>query len=136
MKILNEQPPMLNEILGAGMLPNETTIFTYGDTIYNPGGHELSDHLIEHEETHCDQQGNDPKKWWERYLIDPYFRIEQESEAYANQFAYICAKVKDRNQRAKICLDLARVLSGPLYGNIISQQNAYNTIKVKSKVKP
>jgi len=138
MKIINENPPekLLNAIINNGMRPHANVIFTYGDTIYNPGGQDIPDHLIEHEGTHYKQQGNDPDAWWGRYLTDQYFRIEQESEAYARQFAYICATVKDRNQRHRICLDLAGILAGPLYGNVIGQMNAYQKIKSLSKVKP
>ena len=100
MKIKVENPPMLESILAAGMIPNlQTTIFTYGDTIYNPGDNELPDHLIEHEDTHSKQQGDDPDAWWLRYVNDPYFRLQQEIEAYVNQYKFICKQVTDRNKR-------------------------------------
>lgn len=118
------------------MHPHEGVIYTYGDVIYNPSNISIPEHLIVHESTHCEQQGNDPDAWWGRYLIDSYFRIEQETEAYARQFAFICRKVKDRNQRHRICLDLARILAGPIYGNVIGQMSAYQKIKSLSKVKP
>lgn len=138
MKIINENPPekLLNAIVENGMHPHPGVIFTYGDIIYNPNGADIPDHLITHEKTHCDQQGNDPDAWWGRYLTDQYFRVEQESEAYARQFAHICVKVKDRNHRYRILIDLASILSGPIYGNIIGQQNAMQMIKSKSNVKP
>ena len=138
MKIIHENPPdkLLNAIINNGMHPHSLVIYTYGDTIYNPSGTDIPDHLLIHEETHCEQQGNDPKGWWIRYLIDQYFRIEQETEAYTRQFAYICTTVKDRNQRHRICLDLAKILAGPIYGNVIGQMNVYQKIKSLSKVKP
>lgn len=135
MKILNEKPPIYDAIIQNGMQPHAGVIYTYKDTIYNPSGADIPDHLIVHEETHSRQQGDNPDNWWGRYLTDQYFRIEQESEAYARQFAFICNKVKDRNQRNRILLDLALVLSGPIYGNVISQQNAMKIIKSKSNVK-
>ena len=118
------------------MHPHGGVIYTYGDTIYNPSGVDLPDHLIAHEETHSTQQGADPDAWWDRYLQDPYFCIEQETAAYARQYAYICATVRDRNQRNRILLDLSRILAGPVYGNVIGTTDAYKKIKSLSKVKP
>ena len=135
MKIVNERPPIYDSIISAGMNPSPTVIYTYGDTIYNPGGGDLADHTIEHEETHCDQQGSDPDGWWSRYLVDAYFRTEQEAEAYGRQYAYICATVTDRNRRHKVLFDLARILSGPIYGSVIGHTAAMKMIKEKSGIK-
>ena len=92
MQIKHELPPIWNKVIEAGMKPQkESTIFTYGNIIYVPNKDlELPDHLIIHEETHCKQQGSTPDAWWERYITDPYFRIDQEIEAYANQYRFIC----------------------------------------------
>lgn len=138
MKILEENPPnnLRETIASFGMLPHNGVIYTYGDTIYNPSGIDLPDHLITHEETHCGQQGTDPDAWWDRYLQDQYFRIEQETAAYARQFAKICTRVRDRNQRNRILLDLSRILAGPVYGNVISKDAAFRAIKTQSGVKP
>lgn len=133
MKIIKELPPIYEDILAAGMLPTHGAIYAYGDTIYNPSGGFISDHTIAHEETHCRQQGDDPNAWWGRYLDDQYFRINQEAEAYAYQFKFLCQTVKDRNQRDRILQDMARVLSSPTYGSVIGHMNAYITIKNKVK---
>lgn len=148
MKIVIDKPPIYDAIVANGMHPHARTIFTYGDTIYNPGNVDIVDHLIEHEQTHYDQQmrplapqdrttshmADAADAWWGRYLIDPYFRIEQEVEAYANQYAYICATVRDRNRRHKILWDLATSLSGPMYGSVISHFDAMHMIKTKAKI--
>ena len=170
MKIVNDNPPhgLRETIASFGMQPHSGVIYTYGDTIYNPSGIDLPDHLIAHEETHSNQQSVYPvhespehldqkelakipprerisghatlekriDAWWDRYLQDQYFRIEQETAAYARQYAYICATVRDRERRHKILLDLAKVLAGPVYGNVISTMDAYKKIKNLSKVKP
>lgn len=129
MQIIKDYPPIYQAIIDAGMNPHEGVIYTYGDAIYNPNGIELPDHLIKHEETHSRQQRSDVDAWWGRYLIDPYFRIDQEVEAYAVQYKFICQTMKDRNQRARVLTDFARTLSGPLYGNIIGHQAAFKMIK-------
>lgn len=133
MKIENSFPPIWDKIIAAGMNPDPANVVvTYGDTIYNPSGQALPTHLIEHEETHRDQQGNDPDGWWGRYLVDPYFRTEQEAEAYGNQYVFICDKVKDRNHRARILNELASKLSGPTYGKVLSHVAALALIKKKA----
>ena len=137
MKIVNEKPPMLERIFGAGMKPDTgRVVFTYGDTIYNPSGKDVPSYLIAHESVHAIQQGDDPEGWWERYLHDAYFRLEQEAEAYAAQFAFICDSVKDRNRRNLVLIDIASSLSGPTYGSMIGHTAASRMIKERSKVKP
>lgn len=133
MQIKNEKPPILDKILAAGMHPNlESTIFTYGDTIYNPSGRPIPDYLLAHEATHFKQQ-IDPAAWWDQYLKDKEFRFDQEAEAYANQYKFMCKKVKDRNMRFRILYELAGALSGPTYGNMTTQSEALNIIKQKAK---
>jgi len=118
------------------MNPNpETVIFTYGNTIYVPSGRPLPDHLVEHEQQHIFQQaeyqgGKDA--WWDRYLEDQLFRITVETKAYGRQYAFICAKVKDRNMRFQFLNKLATDLSGPMYGNVIGHVAAMNMIRDKS----
>lgn len=130
MKIKNENPPILDKLRDAGIDPDiSRVIFTYGDTIYNPGNIQIPDYLIEHEKVHSIQQGDDPEKWWERYIYDPTFRINQEAEAYGKQCNFIFKKVKDRNKRNAILMDTARILSSPTYGSVIEQMDAFVLIK-------
>lgn len=131
MQILNERPPIYDAILANGMHPHDGVIYAYGDIIYNPSGIAISQDLIEHEQTHSKQQGNDPDAWWGRYLIDPYFRIEQEAEAYAIQYKFLCTAIKDRNQRFRILMSIASILSGPLYGSVIKRDAAFRIVKSK-----
>ena len=131
-KIKIEKPPIYEAVCNAFKLNLSDKIFTYGDTIYNPSGQELPDHIIEHEKVHMKQQNYNDKDaalWWGRFLRELAFRIDQEARAYAKQYLFICKSVKDRNQRAKIIVDLASVLSGPLYQNSIGQFEAVKEIK-------
>lgn len=136
MKIEKSLPPksIWERVKNAGMTPNEQTVlFTYGDTLYNPGGQLIPDYLIEHEETHCKQQGDNPDLWWERYLTEPYFRLSQETEAYANQYDFLCRVIKDKNQQFRLLLEISKTLASPLYGNLIDRSIARKMIKEKSK---
>ncbi len=135
MKIVHDQPPIINAIFHAGMNPSESAIYAYGDIIYNPSGKSIDEHYIVHESVHCRQQGDNPDVWWGRYLTDSYFRISQEVEAYAEQYDFICKTVKDRNRRNTTLWHFATVLSSPVYGSVIGTQSAYTMIKSKAKTK-
>lgn len=138
MKIVASKPPedILAMILGNGMRPTSSVVYTVGDTIYVPNGNvNLPDHLIEHERVHFIQQGDDIRGWWGRYVTDPYFRIEQEAEAYGMQYKVICRTVKDRNRRNSILLELAGYLSSPIYGSVIGRNDARKMIMNKANVK-
>lgn len=92
----------------------------------------LTPDLIVHEETHGEQQDMHPdvaKIWWERYLHDPEFRVEQEAEAYGAQYRFICRQKKDRNARTRWLNTLANALSGPMYGNVCSYAEAIEKIR-------
>lgn len=138
MKISLQKPPCYDEAnklfkleeLGMG------TIFTYGDTIYNPFHAYITDDLIRHEEVHMEQQEADPEKakaWWERFIKDPQFRADQECEAYGAQYKFFCQKQKDRNRRARYLWDLAKAVSGPMYGNCITHSEAMKQIRTYSE---
>ena len=137
MKISYSKPPIWDEAnklfkleeLGLG------TVFTYGDTLYNPFGADLSKDLIAHEEQHAKQQSHDEtcaKLWWRRYIDDVDFRIEQELEAYGAQYQCTCRILKDRNKRAKKLWELATIFSGPMYGNVIDHAAAMSRIRTVS----
>ncbi len=131
----------------------EGTFWTYGDTIYSPGGVNIPPDVVAHEEQHSRQQeayqgcvhksSEEPcteecqKKWgkdawWRRYLIDPRFRLEQEAEAYGTQYRFFCENVGDRNKRAIFLHRLAAILAGPLYQVAVSTQQAKALILVLS----
>ena len=135
MKIVFENPPIIDFIKNSGLNPNERTIFAYGDTIYAPSGETPPQDLIVHEETHSRQQGDNPEAWWYRYATEPYFRLDQEVEAYAMQYKFICKKVTDKNQRFRILMQLANVLSSPVYGSMVSTMGAHNMIKNKANIR-
>lgn len=127
MKINHGYPPniaRIRETFGAQHLDN--AVYTYGDTLYVPQGVEVSEHLQAHEIVHTRQQ-SDPVAWWDRYLVDPQFRLEQEVEAYRAQWQFLLANV-GRQQRRDILKHISKHLSGPLYGRIISTDDAKKAI--------
>mgnify|MGYP001617383330 CR=1 FL=1 len=137
MQILNKKPPewIMQGCLNQFRVNVEHTYWTYGDVLYNPGGHSLPDHIIAHEGVHARQQeafdgGKD--RWWEHYLINSQFRLEQEAEAYAAQYWFYCGKVSDRNRRALFRAQLAQQLSGPLYQLAVTASEARRMIELKA----
>jgi hypothetical protein len=127
---------MLEEINKTFPKRPKTVIYAFGDTIYNPGNHPLSQALIAHESVHgrrqlalgphpgSTTQWSGPELWWRRYLEDKQFRFDEEVHAHA---AEVLAQMpKDRNQRTFLmCVTINRLLA-PFYeyGNTITRKDA------------
>ncbi len=132
MKMSFEKPPIWEECNKAFKLTGNE-IFTFGDVLFNPAKLEIPDHLLVHEEVHAFQQQHDEHVaiiWWKRFIADPKFRIEQETEAYQAQYKFICSKVKDKNARFRNLHMLASQLAGDMYGRAISYTDATRRIRV------
>jgi len=134
MNIIKEYPPNYAILKKKFSLKeNDVIVFTYGSTIYNPSGRELDDHIIIHEQVHERQQTEiGIEEWWDKFVKDPQFRLDQELEAYAVQYAY--AKPLLNSKGKKIFLNsIASFLSGSMYGNILTHQEAESKIRHKAK---
>lgn len=128
LEILETWPPNIEKIRSVfGDVP-KNTIFTFGTKIYNPGKGQISEPLRIHELTHVAQQ-KDPYEWWNKYFTDVEFRLDQEIEAYSNEFNCYRSIMKDRNKRNTYLHGIARKLSSDLYGNTISFSEALTKIK-------
>lgn len=128
MKIVKDYPPNIEDIRKKFDLKDKSIVFTYGDTLYNPTGSDIPENLMKHEETHEKQQGKDIKGWWSRYLEDNQFRLEQELEAYRNQYKYV-EENGNRETKRDFLKHIARDLSSHIYGNIINFEQAKQLIK-------
>lgn len=103
-----------------------TIIFAYDNCIYSD--YKLTPDLLIHETVHLKQQNKiGLDKWVFNYLHNPIFRLNQEIEAYIAQIN----SIKDKNQKYKLLLTSAEVLSSDLYGNIISYNNAIKKLQCK-----
>lgn len=133
MYLSNTKPPIWEEAQKAFNFEDDKPIFfSFGNIIYNPNNAHLSADLLRHEETHMEQQMHSPEVamiWWRRYIADPVFRMEQEGEAFGAQYAFICQSVKDPNYRYKNLVALAQAMSAPLYGGVISVNEAIIKIR-------
>lgn len=133
MKIVIGYPPNIETIERTFPdIRNMPVVFCYGDTIYNPRESvAVPVHLQKHEEVHSWQQEEHEggiDGWWNDYLRDPLFRIEQEIPAYARQVAYIHQQSGGRKTEQALQM-YSRALSGPIYGNAISYFSAKQRIK-------
>lgn len=131
MEIEQSLPPNYARICSAfpAVAHERDAIFAYGTTIYNPGGRELPSYKIAHEEVHGAQQLEvGVEWWWERYLEDKDFRLQEEIPAHQADYKAFCKMYKDRNQRNDYLNHLAILLASDLYGNLISQIDAKHRI--------
>lgn len=130
LKIIREKPPNYDAIVAvfpAGAKPG--TFFCYGRAVYIPNGGNLSPSLMAHETVHADRQTaypGGPAAWWERYLVDPQFRFDEELPAHVAE--YRCFDGDTRNQRRFMLRQIAARLSGPLYGRLVTMHQAKRLI--------
>lgn len=134
MKISTDFPP--NYALIATVFVNcevHMPIFCYGDTIFNPFKREIGPDLEVHEAVHSKQQGNNPDAWWGQYLTDETFRLEQETEAYGEQYV-LAIKVGVRGKMLDWVKEkCAQGLSSELYGSLINYGQAESRLKKYAK---
>lgn len=131
MQIVIGYPPNIKKIKKVFPIsPEDRIVFTYGNKIYNPFGGHIDKPLEVHEATHAKQQGKFPSKWWNRYLVDAEFRLGQEVEAYQAQYKEFIKTNKDRNRIFYFVHNIARDLSGHIYGNLLDYTQAVKLIKL------
>lgn len=123
MKILYQWPPNATE----EDKTMDDVATTYEGDIYCPNGPVRED-VIAHEKEHIRQYGDDYNGWLKRCQNDTDFLIEQEVEAYAVQVEYIRKHVGLREADESV-ISFATFLSGPVYKNIISFDEALKKIK-------
>lgn len=104
-------------------------LYTYGDTIYVPDGHDPSPEIRAHESVHYVRQTKQGiTAWWDRYLVDPEYRLAEELPAHHAEYCQFCALHRDANQRVKFLYTIAGRLSGPLYGGLVDHNKARRLI--------
>ncbi len=127
MEIVKDYPPNIHEIAKKFKL-HKGVVFTYGNKLYNPDDGPIDTALLIHEQTHTEQQGDDPESWWKRYISDPKFRINQEVEAYQNQYQRMKRNIKNLVKLEQRLNMIAQDLSGEMYGSVMSFENAKRLI--------
>lgn len=102
---------------------------TYYPYIYFQGV--MSPDLFAHEMKHIEQQERiTPEKWWENFFAFVPWRLEQEIAAYRSQLHFVKNRRGDKKVPIMYQRELAGFLSGPLYGRVISYEEAIHILKV------
>lgn len=127
-KIVRDFPPNFEDISEAFELSGKE-IFAFGNVIYNPTGKPISAVLKAHEQVHFEQQGDKPLAWWDRYITDEKFRLEQELEAHRVEYRMFCQMNKDRNKRNMYLQRIAGRLSSKMYGELLLRAEAVKRIR-------
>lgn len=130
MKQVRAYPPNYVELAAAfpWIKGRQGLLYAWGDRVYNPSGITIPPQLWAHEEVHGQQQGDAQggvEAWWEEYIRDPDSRFHWELEAHRAEFA---AYVGNHASRATYLDTLAARLSGPLYGNLLTLDEARKEI--------
>ncbi len=139
MKVIKAFPPNWIEI--AKVFPVKGVpgiLYAYGDRIYNPSGVKITPWIMAHESIHGEQQkdmssylsyANQVENWWEKYLLDPGFRLAQELPAHRAEWLEYKHVMHVMGDVSNGYLDLiAKRLSSPLYGNLLSYDEAKERI--------
>ena len=129
-QVVVDWPPNIEAI--REVLPvKEGNIFAHGGRIYDPAGRltPADHHLFDHEQVHFEQQtALGVNKWWELFLASPEFRLDQEIEAHVAEWRSFQRHNRDRNDRSRHLMVMARRLAAPMYGGIISVGDAKKAI--------
>lgn len=131
MNIIRAYPPNYRKIAAVFELRRwPGAIFCYGDIIYNPSGNEIIPALIAHETAHAERQKPyvDPELWWDRYLADKRFRLEEEIVAHRVEWLRFCDEGWNRAERRRYLAAIAGRLASPLYGSMITVHRAREII--------
>ena len=127
LEVVKSYPPNIDKIDAVLHVKKQVGIvYAYGGKIYAPdNNNDLGYDIHEHERVHFAQheRHGGSEAWWDRYLSDVQFRLDQEVEAYCAQLAYIDAhfgRQSRRHSRDYICSTLA----SPMYGNLVTKKQA------------
>lgn len=133
--ITKEAPPIWDVMVREfGMRPWSECpdlVVAYGDSIHTH--RPIPPDVVAHERTHLAQQSafpGGPEAFMRRYMNDTAFKLKVEVEAYRAQLAFIAAYGVTGREFVRARTRLARILSGPLYGRMISCRDADKALYV------
>lgn len=130
LEVVRERPPNFDKLVAVfPQCVEPGVIFAYGGKIYAPSETEISRELDAHERVHIERQGDDPDAWWDRYLVDKEFRLEEEVLAHRAEFKQFCRRQVDPVKRRREQIRIAKKLSSALYGNLITSEAAELAIR-------
>lgn len=138
MQVVNDYPPNFDEIDAVFHTRGKPVLYAFGDRIYAPGGQAVSPALMAHEGVHGRRQGPDVLGWWRRYIDDVQFRLAEEIEAHAAEYAYLLGHSSGRNDRRRHLAVTAARMAAPLYryGSLLTSARARDILKYSYEARP
>lgn len=125
MRVVFERPPMFDEINERFRIAGKPVIFSWGDVIYNPLRIDVPPHLIVHEEMHGWRQTElGVEQWWQNYIDDGAFRLEEEILAHQAEYRELLRRRPNRQGRRWALKMTSKRLAAPLYGKMITLSKA------------
>lgn len=125
MVVIFGRPPVLDRVIAQVGLDAENAYFTYDGKIWSPTGRTPPDEIVEHEKKHVEQQtaagGSDA--WWDRWLADRAFRLDQEIRAYGRQIWWL-RKHRGSKEAQRQLGWIAEMLAGDGYGRLTTEERA------------
>ena len=126
-RIVRGYPLLIDRIHAQFGVRGKPVIYAWGDIIYNPMGIVIPPELLVHEAVHCERQGIDPVSWWEQYLDDELFRLDEEVLAHRAEYEFL-THTGNRAMRRGAAAAVAGRLASPLYGRMISKADAVRAL--------
>jgi hypothetical protein len=111
----------------------EDVAIAFGRTIYTPV--DLPYPIHQHELVHILRQKSSYFHaifWWIKYIRDPQFRFDEELIAYRRQyniFANLKENYHNYHRKDQYLNNIAEMLSGEMYGKLVTFQEAKRLIK-------
>lgn len=131
MQVVKGFPPNYAEIdqrFGLSRFSGAIFFFAYGDRVYTQRPDLLMPALRAHEGVHLQQQAETtPPLWWEQYLSDDAFRLEQERQAHVAELAWHRANGdhgRNGGRWRQVKHSIVSKLSHPAYGPMCDRVEA------------
>lgn len=132
LRIIHQRPPNFEQIAAAfpHVLTAKGVMFCYGTALYLPDGGSPSPSLMEHERVHSERQLLRPTidHWWADYIADEKYRFDEELAAHREEWRYVHDHEVSKYNRKQHLRAIARRLSGPLYGHMVTMDEAKRMI--------
>ena len=129
-KPIYDFPPNYDALLKAfPAIKGKNVLFSYGNKLYNPGSIMVPEFLIVHEQTHGTRQVKDVEGWWEQYIADPEFRLEEELMAHYMEQRFRLGLALNRRERRAILKQTAERLASPIYGPVVGKKKALELLR-------
>jgi hypothetical protein len=99
-------------------------VYAWGDLIFNPSGVALPPWVLAHEGVHGERQKvMGISGWWDTYCMDPDFRLNEEILAHRVEWGTYAGPKREHYLKV-----MAKRLSSPLYGSLVTEAEAVDLI--------